>query len=78
MEIRSDNYIIEKLINLIHWLTRGHWQMVPTQTVDALHAEIYQLEKTLAKSVTQPLPTTRKSDLVEPVNERQKIMDLAG
>lgn len=69
--------IIEKLAGLVGWLTYGHWQIVPAQTVDDLYAEIHQLEKRLANAPTQPLHVRNPRSL-EPVTEQQKIMDLAG
>ncbi len=67
----------EKLAGLIDWITDGRWQIVPTKIVDDLQAEIYQLEKTLANAPTRPT-SIRKFKQLEPVSERQKIMDLAG
>lgn len=68
---------IERLANLLAWLTKGGWQIVPSQTVDELQAEILHLEKTLANAPTRPM-RTRDSKPLEPITERQRIMDLAG
>lgn len=70
--------VIERLVSLVNRLTNGHWQVVPSQTVDDLYSEIYQLEKTLAKAPTRPMRVRSKSRPIEPVTEQQKIMDLAG
>ncbi len=67
---------MEKLADFVNWLTNGHWQIVPTQAVDDLYAEIYHLEKTLASAPTRPTQI-RKAKL-ESITEQQKIMDLAG
>lgn len=75
--ILSGHMLMEKLADFIGWLTNGHWQIVPTQTVDDLYAEIYHLEKTLANAPTRPTHV-RNSKSLEPITERQKIMDLAG
>ena len=75
--ILPEHIFAEKLAGFVDWITDGRWQIVPTQTVDDLHAEIYQLEKTLANAPTRPTHI-RKSKQLEPVTERQKIMDLAG
>jgi hypothetical protein len=72
------HYIIEKLMNLAGRLSQGKWQIVSSQTVDALHIEIYQLEKTLANAPTRPTRTVRNSRPLEPITEQQKIVDLAG
>jgi hypothetical protein len=69
--------IMEKLAGLIDRLTDGHWKIVPSQTVDDLYTEIYQLEKTLAHAPTRPT-RVRKSKSLEPITEQQKIMDMAG
>ncbi len=79
MDVTPQKYMmIEKLINFVSWLTKGHWQIVASQKVDALHAEIYQLEKTLASAPTRPTRTIRRARGLEPITEHQKIMDLAG
>ncbi len=79
MDITSQRYMmIEKLMDFVYWLTKGHWQIVASKQVDALHAEIYQLEKTLASAPTRPTRTIRRSKALEPITEHQKIMDLAG
>lgn len=70
--------IIERLLNFADWLTQGQWQIVSSQTVDTLQAEIYQLEKTLANAPTRPTRTVRNSKPLEPITEQQKIIDLAG
>jgi len=77
--IFQKHVILEKLTPFVDWLTGNDPDTVSTQTgVDDLQAEIYKLEKTLA-NLTQPcLRTTCTSSPLEPVSERQKIMDLAG
>ena len=69
---------MEKLVSLTDWLTQGQWQIVPSQKVETLRAEIYQLEKTLASAPTRPIRTIRHSKPLEPITEQQKIVDLAG
>jgi hypothetical protein len=70
--------VIEKLISFADWLSQGQWQIVSSPKVDALQAEIYQLEKTLANAPTRPTRTIRNTKPLEPVTEQQKIVDLAG
>lgn len=67
--------LIEKLVSFTDWISQGRWHIESSQTVDSLHTEIYQLEKTLANAPTR---TIRNSKPLEPVTEQQKIMDLAG
>lgn len=74
---RRIDFNMEKLAGLIGWLTNGGWQIIPTQTVDDLQAEIHHLEKTLANAPTRPM-RARNSKPIEPITEQQKIMDLAG
>ena len=74
---RRIDFSMERLANLLAWLTKGGWQIVPAQTVDELQAEILHLEKTLANAPTRPM-RTRDSKPLEPITERQKIVDLAG
>ncbi len=64
---------MQKFTELITHLTKGHWRMVPAQTVDALQAERDRLEKNLA-----PLPPRRTSSGKVKLAELQKFMDLAG
>ena len=79
MQVMSQrHFVAEKLISLVDWLTQGRWQVLHSQMVDALQAEIYQLEKTLATAPTRPTGPIRHSKPLEPITEQQKIMDLAG
>ena len=79
VNLTSQRYIIfEKFVSLADWISQGRWHIVSSQTVDTLHAEIYQLEKTLANAPTRPTRTIRNSKPLEPITEQQKIMDLAG
>jgi hypothetical protein len=73
-----EDFIIHKLVCLADWCSRGRWQLVPTPTVDALRAEINQLEKNLAHAPTRPTRLGRQTKPLEPITEQQKIMDLAG
>ena len=68
---------MEKMVGFVDWLTNGRWQIVPSERVDELYTEIYQLEKTLAKAPTRPT-RVRNSKSREPITEQQKIVDLAG
>ncbi len=63
---------MQKLKDFVTRLTKGRWQMVPTQTVDTLQAEIDRLEKNLAHTSPQRKPTKPT------LQELQKFMDLAG
>ena len=79
MNLTSQRHsIIEKLMSLADWISQGQWQIIPTQKVDALQEEIYQLEKTLANAPTRPTRSIRNSKPIEPITEQQKIMDLSG
>ena len=71
------NRLMEKIVSLVEWVTDGRWQIVPSERVDELYTEIYQLEKTLAKAPTRPMRVKSPKSL-EPISEQQKIMDLAG
>jgi hypothetical protein len=74
----KEDFIVQKLVNLADWFSRGRWHLVPSQTVDSLRAEVYQLEKTLANAPTRPTRLVRNSKPIEPITEQQKIIDLAG
>jgi hypothetical protein len=74
----SKHVLIEKLVILADWLTRGQWQVVSSQRVDALRTEIYHLEKTLAAAPTRPTRLARGTKPLEPITEQQKIVDMAG
>lgn len=63
---------MQKLTDIVTLITKGHWQVVPPQTVDTLQAEIDRLEKHLAYQ-TPRRPLTQSKLL-----ELQKFMDLAG
>lgn len=69
--------LMEKLANFMGWVSNGRWQIMPSETVDELYEEIYQLEKTLSHAPTRPTRVQRAKSL-EPITEQQKIMDLAG
>jgi hypothetical protein len=64
---------MQKLTEFITQLTKGHWRVVPAQTVDALLAEKELLEKNLA-----PPPPRRTASSKVKLAELQKFMDLAG
>ena len=70
--------IVEKATDFVNWLTQDRWQIVSSQTVDTLQAEIYELEKSLASAPMRPVRTIRDSKALEPITEQQKIIDLAG
>jgi hypothetical protein len=54
-------------------------QSAPSPTVDTLQAEIYELERSLAKAPTRPIRAIRRnSQPLEPITEHQKLVDLAG
>lgn len=63
---------MQKLTDFISRLTRGDWQMVPTQTVDNLYADIERLEKHLTPAPSQRIQAKAK------LAELQKFIDLAG
>ena len=65
------------MVGFVEWMTNGRWQIVPSDRVDELYTEIYQLEKRLAKTPTRPVRVQKPKSL-EPITEQQKIMDLAG
>jgi hypothetical protein len=71
------NSVMEKMVGFVDWMTSGRWQIVPSERVDELYTEIYQLEKTLAKAPTRPT-RVRNPKSMEPITEQQKIVDLAG
>ncbi|MEW5957477.1 MAG: hypothetical protein AB1801_07130 [Chloroflexota bacterium] len=77
MNVLPTHDVMERLAGFIHRFTNGSWQVVPSQTVDDLYSEIYQLERTLANAPTRPM-RVRKARPLEPLSEQQKIMDLAG
>ena len=70
--------IIEKMADFVGWLSQGRWQIVSAHTVDTLHAEIYELERSLANAPTRPTHAIGNSKALEPITEQQKIVDLAG
>ncbi len=70
--------VVKKVRDLVGWLSHGRKQVVSTQLVDALHAEIYELEKSLANAPTRPTRAVRNSRPLEPITEQQKIVDLSG
>ncbi len=74
----SKHAVVEKMATLADWVTRGRWQIVSSQRVEALRAEIYQLEKTLAAAPTRPTRLARATRPLEPITEQQKIVDMAG
>jgi hypothetical protein len=63
---------MQKFKDFVTRLTKGRWQMVPTQTVDTLQAEIDRLEKNLIHTPSPRKPTKPT------LQELQKFMDLAG
>lgn len=77
IKLPVNSRLIEKMVGLVEWVTNGRWQMVSSDRVDELYTEIYQLEKRLAKAPTRPVRVPKPKSL-EPITERQKIMDLAG
>ncbi len=74
----SKHVMVEKMVTLADWVTQGRWQIVSSQKVDALRAEVYQLEKTLAAAPTRPTRLARATRPLEPITEQQKIVDMAG
>ncbi|MEM7344329.1 MAG: hypothetical protein AAF485_08790, partial [Chloroflexota bacterium] len=60
----------------VGWVSQGRWQVVSTEQVDDLYAEIQRLEKTLSHAPTRPLRATRKSRPLEPITEQQKFLDM--
>jgi hypothetical protein len=74
----SHNSVTEKLTDIVDWFTYKCWQCVSIETTDSLYIEIAQLKKTLSKTPSKPTRVIRKSEVLEPVTEEQKIMDLSG
>ena len=77
-QVSQRRFIFERLVSFAGWLSQGKWKIVSSQTVDELHSEIYQLEKSLANAPTRPTRIVRNSKPLEPITEQQKIVDLAG
>lgn len=63
---------MQKLTDFVSRLTKGNWQMVPSETVDTLYADIERLEKHLTPPPPQRIQAKAK------LAELQKFMDLAG
>lgn len=63
---------MQTLMNLITWLSKGRWQVVPTQTVETMQAEIDRLEDHILH--LPPQPTHSNLNL----RDLQKFVDLAG
>ncbi|MBN1995537.1 MAG: hypothetical protein JW953_22810 [Anaerolineae bacterium] len=79
MNTQSQNSITQKLTEVIDWLTQKRWSTASPQTTDDLYPEIKQLEKALSNAPTRPTRIVRnKVELLEPVTEQQKILDMAG
>jgi hypothetical protein len=78
MNTSSPSSIAERLKSIVDWFTQKRWQIVSTQTTDALYTEIHQLKKALSNAPTRPTRAVGKSELLEPVTEQQKFMDMAG
>jgi hypothetical protein len=74
----SHNSVAEKLTDIVDWFTYKRWQFVPIEATDNLYIEIAQLKKILSKTPSKPTQAIRKFEVLEPVTEEQKIMDLAG
>jgi hypothetical protein len=77
IKLPLNSRMMEKIVGFVEWMTNGRWQIVPSDRVDELYTEIYQLEKRLAKAPTRPVRVQEPKSL-EPITEQQKIMDLAG
>ena len=78
MNTRSHSSVAERLRSIVDWLTQKRWQVVSTQTTDAMYTEIHQLKKALSNAPTRPTRAVRKFESPEPVTEQQKFMDKAG
>jgi hypothetical protein len=78
MNTRSHSSVAERLRSFVDWLTEKRWQVVSTQTTDALYTEIHQLKKALSNAPTRPTHAVHKFESPEPVTEQQKFMDMAG
>jgi hypothetical protein len=63
---------MQKLANLIKLVSKDRWQIVPTETVDTLQAEIDRLEKHLLQPLPRPQPSSVR------LIELQKFLDMAG
>ena len=79
MNIERQGYLTVKSLTIFaHWLTHGQWQAEPSQTANPWSAEIGQIEKTLAKRLSQSGHSIQQAKLPKPVTEHQKVIDLAG
>ena len=75
MSTNSHQDISEKLTNIFDWLTQKPWQVLPTPSSSGPTDE---LSRYSSNAPTRPSRIVRRLELLEPVTEQQKIMDLAG
>jgi len=78
--MNSPKDITDKLSNIFDWLTQTPWQDAAPQTTNTLYPRMNDFRKHLSSNdaPTRPSRAVRKFELLEPVTEQQKIMDLAG
>lgn len=76
MSTNSHQDISEKLTNIFDWLTHKPWQALSMPSV--LSGPADELSRYPSNAPTRPSRIVRRSELLEPVTEQQKIMDLAG
>jgi hypothetical protein len=78
MDMNSRLNITEKVTDIFNWLTQNQ-QTLTSQPTPTLHVETRPFKRyTSDNAPTRPSRIVRQLDLLEPVTEQQKIMDLAG
>ena len=80
MDLRvSNSALVKVVIGFVTKIIQGYWHPVSGQAVDTFYAEIHRLEQTLSYSSSLTDGVNRdKANLLEPVTEQQKIMDMSG
>ena len=76
MSTNSHQDISEKLTNIFDWLTQKPWQGLPMPSFSSGPTD--ELSRYSSDAPTRPSRIVRRMELLEPVTEQQKIMDLAG
>lgn len=79
MEVTSfGRSFLDKMTLLLDRLVVNRQYVVASQAMDSLNEEVHRLEQALDDMATRPSRVIRKPDLLEPITEQQKIIDLAG